>query len=123
MNGRISGARVTQREDAAALANLLGHDSIGPRIYTTPNSINEATMAKFIIDPLMQRARGEGILSVSFNAAGEATAYFDVELWPQWPAAKFGGAVKPERAGPGLQRRPRAGGGRSCFGHLGVARI
>jgi len=102
MNGRIAGARVARPEDAAALAGLLSHESIGPRIYTLPDPINARTMAAFIDDHLMQRERGEGILFVSFNAAGEATAYFDVELWPQWSVAKFGGAVKAERQGRGF---------------------
>lgn len=102
MNGRIAGARVARREDATALAGLLAHESIGPRIYTMPNPINSDTMRGFIDDHLMQRARGDGILFVSFNGAGEATAYFDVELWPQWSIAKFGGAVKAERQGRGF---------------------
>lgn len=91
MNGRIAGARVARSADAAALAGLLCHESIGPRIYTMPNPINAETMTGFIEDHLRQRARGEGILFTSFNASGEATAYFDVELWPQWSVAKFGG--------------------------------
>ena len=102
MNGRIAGARVARTGDAAALGGLLAHESIGPRIYTMPNPINAETMTAFIADHPEQRERGEGILFASFNAAGEATAYFDVELWPQWSVAKFGGAVKAERQGRGF---------------------
>lgn len=123
MNGRIAGARVARREDAAALAGLLGHETIGPRIYTLPNPINEQTMTAFIEDHLMQRARGEGILFVSFNAQGEATAYFDVELWPHWSIAKFGGAVKAERQGRGFGGACGLAAVEWCFGQLGVARI
>lgn len=123
MNGRIAGARVARREDAAALAGLLAHESIGPRIYTMPNPINEATMAAFIEDHLMQRARGEGILFVSFNAAGEATAYFDVELWPDWSVAKFGGAVKAERQGRGFGGLCGLAAVEWCFDQLGCNRI
>ena len=123
MNGRIAGARVAQKEDAAALAGLLGHESIGPKIYTMPNPINETTMSRFIQDHLMQRARGEGILFVSFNSQGEATAYFDVELWPQWSIAKFGGAVKAERQGRGFGGACGLAAVEWCFGQLGVARI
>ncbi|MEQ1783922.1 MAG: hypothetical protein ABMA14_21395, partial [Hyphomonadaceae bacterium] len=93
---------VGRREDAAALTGLLCHESIGPRIYSMPNPINAETMTGFIEYHLAQRARGEGILFTSFNATGEATAYFDVELWPQWSIAKFGGAVKAERQGRGF---------------------
>ena len=91
MNRWIAGARVARTADAAALAGLLCHESIGPRIYTMPSPINAETMTGFIADHLEQRARGEGILVVSFNAAGEATAYFDVELWPQWSVADLAG--------------------------------
>lgn len=123
MNGRIAGARLARREDASALAGLLSHDSIGPRIYTMPRPINAETMARFIDDHLAQRERGEGILFVSFNAAGEATAYFDVELWPQWSVAKFGGAVKPERQGRGFGGACGLAAVEWCFDQLGVERI
>ena len=123
MNGRIAGARVARREDGAALAGLLAHESIGPRIYTMPNPINAETMADFISDHLLQRARGDGILFASFNAAGEATAYFDVELWPQWSVAKFGGAVKAERQGRGFGGACGLAAVEWCFDQLGVARI
>lgn len=123
MNGRIAGARLAQRQDAAALAGLLSHESIGPKIYTLPNPISELTMGWFIEDHLMQHARGEGVLFVSFNGAGEATAYFDVELWPQWSIAKFGGAVKAERQGRGFGGACGLAAVEWCFDQLGVARI
>ena len=123
MNGRIAGARVARPDDAAALAGLLAHDSIGPRIYTMPNPINTDTMTTFINDHLAQRERGDGILFVSFNDAGEATAYFDVELWPQWSIAKFGGAVKAERQGRGFGGACGLAAVEWCFDQLGVARI
>ncbi len=123
MNGRIAGARVARREDAAALAGLLAHESIGPRIYTMPNPINTETMTTFIEDHLAQRERGDGILFVSFNDVGEATAYFDVELWPQWSIAKFGGAVKAERQGRGFGGACGLAAVEWCFDQLGVARI
>lgn len=123
MNGRIAGARVARREDAAALAGLLAHESIGPRIYTMPSPINAETMTAFIEDHLMQRARGDGILFAAFNAQGEATAYFDVELWPQWSVAKFGGAVKVERQGRGFGGACGLAAVEWCFDQLAVARI
>ncbi len=119
MNGRIAGARVAEAEDAAALARLLSHESIGPRIYTMPNPINEATMSGFISDHLIQRARGEGILFVSFDERDEATAYFDVELWPQWSIAKFGGAVKAGRQGRGFGGACGLAAVEWCFDQLG----
>jgi RimJ/RimL family protein N-acetyltransferase len=123
MNGRIAGARVARETDAAALAELLAHASIGPKIYTMPDPINAETMTVFITDHLMQRARGEGVLFASFNARGEATAYFDVEVWPQWSICKFGGAVKAERQGRGFGGACGLAAVEWCFDRLGVARI
>lgn len=123
MNGRIAGARVARREDATALAGLLAHDSIGPRIYTMPNPINTETMTTFIEDHLAQRERGDGILFVSFDEAREATAFFDLELWPQWSIAKFGGAVKAGRQGRGFGGACGLAAVEWCFDQLGVARI
>ncbi len=123
MNGRIAGARVARPEDAAALAEFLSHETIGPRIYTMPDPINAETMCAFIDDHLMQRAKGEGILFVSFNSAGQATAYFDVELWPRWSICKFGGAVRPERQGRGFGGACGLAAVEWCFDQLGVNRI
>jgi hypothetical protein len=92
VNGRIAGARLAQPADAAALAALLSHESIGTRISTMPSSINAQTMERFIGAHLEERARGEDILLASFNAMGEARAYFDVQVWLEWSIAKFGGA-------------------------------
>lgn len=123
MGGRIAGARVARPEDARALADLLSHESIAPWIYTLPNPITSETMDAFIADHLLQRARGEGVLFVAFNPAGEATAYFDVELWPDWSAAKFGGAVKPERQGRGFGGACGLAALEWLFDVLGVNRI
>lgn len=123
MNGRIAGARIAKPEDAEALAGLLAHETIGPRIYTMPNPINASTMRPFIADHLMQRARGDGILFISFNGQGDCTAYFDVELWPQWSIAKFGGAVRAERQGRGFGGLCGLAAVEWCFDQLGVARI
>jgi RimJ/RimL family protein N-acetyltransferase len=123
MNGRTAAARVDRPGDAEALAAFLGHESIGPKIYTMPNPINTDTIGQFIDDHLMQRARGDGILFASFNAAGEATAHFDVELWPQWSICKFGGAVKAERQGRGVGGACGLAAVEWCFDQLGVARI
>jgi RimJ/RimL family protein N-acetyltransferase len=123
MNGRIAGARVARTEDALALAGLLSDPSIGPKIYTMPPVINETSMSVFIADHLMQRARGEGILFASFDESGHATAYFDVELWPEWGAAKFGGAVRAGRQGRGFGGACGLAAVEWCFDQLGVNRI
>lgn len=123
MGGRIPSARVARPHDAGALAALLSHESIGPRIYTLPDPVTAASMREFIETHLIERSRGEGILFVSFNAVGEATAYFDVQVWPHWSIAKFGGAVKAERQGRGFGGVCGLAAVEWCFDVLGVERI
>jgi RimJ/RimL family protein N-acetyltransferase len=123
MGGRIPHARIARPGDAAALARLLSDPSIGPRIYTLPDPMTEAAMRAFIDDHLGQRERGTGLLFASFDAGGEATAYFDVEVFPDWSACKFGGAVKPERQGRGYGGVCGLAAVEWCFDVLGAARI
>jgi RimJ/RimL family protein N-acetyltransferase len=121
--GRFGDVRVVVPEDAPALAAFLAHDSIGPRIYTMPPVIDAASMRPFIDDHLRQRARGEGVLFAVFSPAGDVLAYFDVELWAEWGACKFGGAVTPLRQGRGFGGATTIAAIDWCFHHLGVARI
>lgn len=121
--GRFGDVRVVMPEDAPALAAFLSHESIGPRIYTMPPVIDAASMRDFIEDHLLQRARGDGVLFAVFSEAGDVLAYFDVELWAEWGACKFGGAVTPVRQGRGFGGATTIAAIDWCFGHLGVARI
>lgn len=121
--GRFGDVRVVMPEDAAALAAFLSHESIGPRIYTLPPVIDEASMRPFIEAHLLERARGEGILFAVFAPGGEVLAYFDVELWAEWGACKFGGAVTPVRQGKGFGGATTIAAIDWCFDVLGVARI
>lgn len=57
------------------------------------------------------------------NTVGEATAYFDVQLWPQWSIAIFGGPVKAERQGRGFGGACGLAALAWCFDQLAVARI
>ncbi len=123
MGGRIPDARVARPEDAAELADLLADPSIGPRLYTLPTQIDADTMQDFIVRHLEEREAGTGILFLSFNAAGKATAYFDLELWPQWSAAKFGGAVRAGRQGRGFGGLCGLAAMEWCFETLGVSRV
>jgi RimJ/RimL family protein N-acetyltransferase len=120
---RFGEVRVARHSDAPALARLLDHETIGPRIYTMPRRITADTMRSFIEAHLDEQARGEGVLFGVFDATGEALAYFDVELWAEWGACKFGGAVKASRQGRGFGGTATIAAVEWCFGPLGVQRI
>lgn len=121
--GWIPDVRVARLSDAAVLTRLFVDHDVGPWIYTMPQPITELTVRDFILQHLHEREEGEGILFIAFDAAGEAAAYFDVQLWAEWGACKFGGAVKPQRQGKGYGGATTLAAVDWCFSRLGVERI
>ena len=116
-------------EATAILPAAVAHAGRGvlelPWLWTRPKAEVVGLVTQVTGWELIEAAwqRGDGILFVSFNGQGEATAYFDVELWPQWSIAKFGGAVKAERQGRGFGGACGLAAVEWCFDQLGVARI
>ena len=121
--GPFGDVRVAAPADAPALARLISHETIAPRLSTMPPVIDARSMLGVIEDHLMEKARGEGVFFGVFNPAGEALAYFDVLVWPEWGACKFGGAVTPARQGRGFGASTTIAAIDWCFHVLGVARI
>ena len=121
--GWIPDVRVARLADAPALTRLFVDHDVGPWIYTMPQPITEETVRDFILRHLHEREEGEGVLFIAFDAEGEAAAYFDVELWAEWGACKFGGAVKPQRQGKGYGGATTLAAVDWCFSQLGVARV
>lgn len=121
--GWIPDVRVARLSDTPALTRLFADHDVGPWIYTMPQPITEETVRSFILRHLHEREEGDGVLFIAFDADGEAAAYFDVELWAQWGACKFGGAVKPQRQGKGYGGATTLAAVDWCFSRLGVERI
>ncbi len=123
IRGWIPDVRVARLSDAPVLTRLFQDPGVGPWIYTMPRPLNEETVRAFILRHLHEREEGDGVLFIAFDADGEAAAYFDVELWAQWGACKFGGAVKPLRQGKGYGGATTLAAVDWCFSQLGVERI
>ncbi len=87
-------ARVAGKQDVNALTALFADPQVSAPIYTLPSSINQHTVAAFIDWHLDERKRGEGLLMVSVDESGVASAYRDIQFWPQWAACELGGAVR-----------------------------
>jgi RimJ/RimL family protein N-acetyltransferase len=121
--GTYTRGRVVEMEDADALAALFNEPSIGGAIYTLPYPATRESAEAFIDDHLEQRSRGEGILFASFADDGAATGYFDAELWEQWGAVKFGGAVTANRQNRGFGALGALACIEWCMDVLGVQRL
>ena len=106
-------ARIATPSDADALTELLLDPEISAPIYTLPKPINRQTVARFIAQHQEERAEGRGLLFISVDENNSATAYHDIQFWPQWAACELGGAVRNDRQGSGA-----GGGAAKAFGWL-----
>ena len=84
-----------------ALTFLLQDPLISTPIYTLPDQINRNTVANFIEHHLLERERGEGLLMISTDEDGRASAYHDIKIWPQWAACELSGAIRRDRQNTG----------------------
>ncbi|MCP3996595.1 MAG: GNAT family N-acetyltransferase [bacterium] len=94
-------ARVAREGDVDALTALLSDPQISEPIYTLPGQIDQDTVANFIEQHLAERECGEGLLMVSTDESGVASAYYDIQFWPQWAACELGGAIRRDRQASG----------------------
>jgi RimJ/RimL family protein N-acetyltransferase len=94
-------AYIAREKDVDALTALLVDPQISEPIYTLPSLIDHDTVANFIDRHLDERKRGEGLLMVSIDESGVASAYHDIQIWPQWSACELGGAIRRDRQNTG----------------------
>jgi len=113
-------ARIARTEDAEALTVLLADPRVSAPIYTLPKKINRDTVAAFIDRHLAERERGDGLLLVSFDEGGAASAYHDIQVWPEWAACELGGAIRPDQQNAGRGSASAAMVFGWLFGVIGV---
>ncbi len=94
-------AHVARERDIPALTALLCDPRVSQPIYTLPAQISGETVAEFIEKHLDERARGEGLLMVNTDDHDVATAYYDIQIWPEWAACELGGAISLQHQNTG----------------------
>ena len=95
------GSRIARCSDAAALLQFLEDPAVHAPIYTLPRPLTLASVESFIQEALDARTRGEGLLFLNCDEAGEISGYSDVTVWPHWAAGELGGALRPDRQSKG----------------------
>lgn len=106
--------RPASRADAAALLALLADERVGAPLYTIPKNVTRGWVDGWIAAHEDERRRGEGLLLISHNAAGEAAAFIDLQVWPERASAEFGGGVRADLQSASLGR----GGAAALFDWL-----
>lgn len=113
-------SRLACLEDAPAFLAFLEHPGVHDWIYSLPRPLTLEAVEHFISERRAARARGERLLFLSLDEAGEISGYSDIQVWPQWAAGEIAGAIRPDQ-----QDRGRGGAGAIAtftwmFGTLGL---
>ena len=94
-------SRLITLEDADALYRYFAMPEVSRPIYTIAKPVTPETIRAQIVEKLAERSRGEGLLTASFNDAGEIISHLDHMIWPHWSAAEFGGSRHPSMQSQG----------------------
>lgn len=92
-------------EHVAGLLALFGDPAVSDPIYDLPRPFTAETIGKWVDDARDGQHRGEAILTVGLDEAGEVVSYSRFTIWPERSAAELAGAIRADRQ--------RNGGGRS----------
>lgn len=110
-------------EHVAGLTALLADPRVSDPIYDLPRPITEENVGRWVEASEALRQKGECILSVALDEAGEVAGYSRYTVWPDRSAAEIAGA---RRADLQNSHSGKAGVARSIafmFEHLGVRLI
>jgi RimJ/RimL family protein N-acetyltransferase len=94
--------RVARSSDGAALARLLADPRGSGPMSDLPQPIEEATVVAWVEECEAARGRGEAVLMVLFDEAGEVAGFSKVTVWPERSAAELAGALRADRQGAGF---------------------
>ncbi|WP_312165828.1 GNAT family protein [Phenylobacterium sp.] len=117
------GLVVAGSQHVAGLTALLADPRVSDPIYDLPRPINEANVARWVEESEALRRKGECLLTVTLDEAGEVAGYSRFTVWPDRSAAEIAGA---RRADLQNSHSGKAGVARSIafmFEHLGVRLI
>jgi RimJ/RimL family protein N-acetyltransferase len=95
------GRAVAVEADAGALAAFLADPDVSDPIYDLPRPITVDNVRAWIQASGSERGRGEGLLTIARDAAGEVISYSKFTVWPEHSSAELAGAVRTSRHGGG----------------------
>ncbi|MBB3891348.1 RimJ/RimL family protein N-acetyltransferase [Phenylobacterium haematophilum] len=110
-------------EHVAGLTALLADPKVSDPIYDLPRPINETNVGRWVEESEALRQKGECLLTVSLDEAGEVAGYSRFTVWPDRSAAEIAGARRADRQN---SHGGKAGVARSIafmFENLGVRLI
>lgn len=93
-------------EHVPGLVTLLADPAVSGPIYDLPRPINTETVSAWVAEAQALRQKGEALLFVSLDPAGEVAGYSRFSVWPDRASAEIVGARRAD-----LQSRGQGGSG------------
>lgn len=91
--------------DSEALFVLLSDARVSDPLYSIAKPVTRDWVAAWIRAHEDERARGEGILLLARNTAGDVTGFADAQIWPTLSAAELGGGIRADLQSASLGQR------------------
>lgn len=102
------------------LARLLADPRVSDPIYDLPRPFTEQNVGRWVEESAALAERGECLLMVNLDEAGEVSGYSRITVWPERSSAELAGAARADRQNSGHGREGVARSIASIFEHLGV---
>lgn len=99
--GSAGGRRLATEADIQPLADLLSDPAVSGPVYDLPRPITSESVAAWVRACEAARQRGEALLLVTRDDAGQVSGYSKITVWPDRSAAELAGAIRADRQGSG----------------------
>ncbi|MBU2136972.1 MAG: GNAT family N-acetyltransferase [Alphaproteobacteria bacterium] len=110
-------------EHVEGLLALFLDPRVSDPIYDLPRPFTRDSVARWVADSRAAHDRGECILSVTLDEAGEVAGYARISVWPDRSSAEIAGAARADRQNAGRGRGGVSGAAAFMFETLGVRLI
>lgn len=110
-------------EHVDGLLALFLDPQVSDPIYDLPRPFTRESIARWVADSRAAHARGECILSVTLDEAGEVAGYSRISVWPDRSSAEIAGAARADRQNAGRGRGGVSSAAAFMFETLGVRLI
>lgn len=105
------------------LLALLSDPRVSDPIYDLPRPFTRESIAAWVQESRAAHDRGERLLSVTLDEAGEVAGYSQISVWPDRSSAEIAGAARADRQNAGRGRGGVSNAAAFMFETLGVRLI
>ena len=117
------GRRVASVADTEAVAEFFSDPAVSDPIYDLPRPFTLDNVRDWIEAIAEQQARGEALLVLTWDEAGQVISYSKFSIWPDRSSGELGGAMRASHQNSGRGGVGMAASLNWMFEHLGVRLI